>query len=246
MKIALGVARIKDKKKEENLIEILKLIKKACRSGCEAIFFGESSLNGFEGLTWNKNYDLENNAVSLDSEVIREIRELAGELKIITGVGYFEKVDEGEIYSSYLVVDKNGETLLNYRRISPGWREQDVDLTCYREGNETLELMLGKERFVLGVCGDIWDDKLCGEIRGKTAEKLLWPLYIDYSLYEWREVAESEYLERVKEVGKETFIINSYSDEKNGAKGGAFRINSKGEVVDKLEHGESGLLITHI
>jgi hypothetical protein len=51
------------------------------------------------------------------------------------GIGCIEK-DANKLYSSYLIINNNGNDLINYKRISKGWRTKNSDENFYKEGNK--------------------------------------------------------------------------------------------------------------
>ena len=58
----------------------------------DLILFGEAFLQGFDALTWNFKID-KNIAISKDSKVIKEIKEVCKEFKVSVSFGYFELFD---------------------------------------------------------------------------------------------------------------------------------------------------------
>ncbi len=71
-------------------------------------------------------------------------------------------------------------------------------------------------------------------------------LCIDYSVAKWETSAKQEYLERIRSVRKDTFIINSIQTKAGGANGGAHYIRGTGEPVAELPMGEEGILKLHV
>ena len=87
--------------------------------GMDLLVFGESFLQGFNGLTWDYEKD-KDIAISIDNHKIRSLRSLSSEKNIAISFGFFERF-ENNIYSSNLIIDKNGKVLDIYRRVSKTW-----------------------------------------------------------------------------------------------------------------------------
>ena len=97
----------------------------------DLILFGESFLQGFDALTWNFEID-KNIALSKDSKLIKEIKKLCKQFNVSVSFGYFELFDS-KIFSSQIVINKQGKIIFNYRRVSSGWRIKETD-DHYQEG----------------------------------------------------------------------------------------------------------------
>ena len=54
--------------------------------------------------------------------IIREICSMAKEYTIAVSFGFIEK-DGDVFFSSQMTIDKNGQIIDLYRRVSPGWKE---------------------------------------------------------------------------------------------------------------------------
>jgi len=105
----------------------------------DMLIFDESFLQGFEGLTWNYDEDIER-AVSLDGKEISQIKELAKGNNTAVSLGLIEK-ENGLIYSSNVAIDKNGKIADKFRRLSAGWKEPHAN-TKYSEGSSLNKFMI--------------------------------------------------------------------------------------------------------
>ncbi|HBY20287.1 MAG: hypothetical protein A2Y24_04915 [Clostridiales bacterium GWE2_32_10] len=241
MNIGLGVIKIVDFDVEGNIQRIEMAIKKVKEQGIDFLCFGEAVLNGFDGITWDLKKDLKNNAISQHSEVINKIKILAIENKIAIGVGYYEK-DGENIYDSYIIFGENGEKLINYRRVSKMWKPERVYGTNYQEGTKFETFEYKGKIFSIVICGDLWHEEHQQTIRNMEFDYLLWPLYISYSVEEWKENANKQYSEKVKLGNKNTFVINSWDDRIGMANGGAFYIKADGTIMKELPMLNEGIL----
>jgi predicted amidohydrolase len=241
MNLGLGVIKSVEFDIRNNMKNIQEAVRSAKENNIEFICFGETVLNGFDGLTWDIEEDLLKNAISQDSSVMNELRALAKENQIAIGLGYYEKYNNC-IYDSYIILDECGEKIINYRRVSETWKEPKAYGGNYREGENFLSFTYKDKTFALTICGDLWFDNYLKEIKKIKCDYLLWPLYIDYSLNEWESTAKQEYIDKVIRAEKNTFIINSWNEIVSQANGGAFYIKLDGKIEKKFPMLEEGIL----
>lgn len=156
MNIGLAAARFINNDINFNLDHCMDFIKKANKSDVDLVVFGETYLQGFESLVWEPEADL-TVGIERQSETMNALRRCCKEENTALGVGYIER-GGNELYSSYLVIDKNGSDLANYRRISGGWRIKDADAKTYREGTEFCVFEFMGYKMIAGLCGDFWTD----------------------------------------------------------------------------------------
>ena len=206
---------------------------KAVGDRVDLLCFGESFLQGFDSLSWSFDSD-KKTAVSQNTETMKSIRLLTKTYNCALAFGYFE-LSEDAIYSSYAVIN-DGEILHNYRRISTGWKECSLTDEHYREGNEISEFTLKDNNFMVGLCGDLWDEPA----RFKTEGILLWPVYVNFSLDEWTD-EETEYAKQAKDVAGTALMINSISKEPL-SHGGAF-IFSDGKLINEVIYDTENITI---
>jgi len=239
MKIGLVSDVFRDGNIEYNVNQIKKRLKEGSRKKIDLICFGESFLQGFDGLSWEYHEDL-SRACSQKDDIILSLREYASICKIALSFGYIEK-DEGTIYSSNMVISDDGQIINNYRRISPGWKEPMADTRYYKEGKGFSLFEYKGKKFTTAICGDLWNDKNIESIKQLKADCVLWPLYIDYSIEQWENGEKEEYALQVKEIPAPVLMINSHVDAENGAKGGCC-VFLDGHVLKELLMGNIGIL----
>lgn len=211
----------------------------------DLILFGESFLQGFDALTWNFEID-KNIACSKDSGIIKEIKQLCKKFKVSVSFGYFELFDS-KIFSSQIVINKQGKIIFNYRRVSGGWRIKETD-DHYQEGTSFSIFELDNKKFTLGLCGDLWDEENVNIVSNLSSDYLLWPVYTDFSYNKWNNVEKKEYAKQAKKFNKLTFYVNSYcldSDSNEIAKGGA-AIFKDGMIINEIPSGKEDVLIVKI
>lgn len=200
--------------------------------------FGESFLQGFDSLSWNYEVD-KNIAISIDSHHITEIAQCAKENSVAIAFGYPEYENE-KIYSSYLVISDSGEIIFNFRRVSEGWKFEGTDFH-YCEGDSFSKFLLKGSSFTVGLCGDLWYSENCEKVRSLNTDIVLWPVFTDYSLDAW-ESAKYEYEEQTKSIGENVLFINSLSNNKSIAHGGAIYFKN-GKLFSEILSGNEGILI---
>lgn len=235
-------ARIRDNKIEEQIKDMKYHLSN--NSNCDLLCFGEDYLHGFHGMSWEYNTDIKR-AITMDSQLIKEIRELAKNFNCAISFGYIEKFKE-KIYCSNIIIDNYGDIVDNYRRVSEGWKSNWSD-NRYSEGQSFQVFELNEKRFVTAICGDLWCDYLIKDMGtiSKDIDAILWPLYIDYTPESWILNAMQEYADQVSSISCPILMINSYSADKDEAKGGCCVFN-QGYILKELPIGEEGLLIVDL
>lgn len=206
--------------------------------GCDLVCFGESYLHGFEGLTWDYDEDIKR-AIRQDDPAILRIREMARQNRCGISFGFIEKTD-GMLYSSNMVVDRDGEIIDVFRRVSPGWKTK-IAGPEYQEGEGFHTFAYMGKKLVTAICGDIWHDHLLLELSKSDMDALLWPLYIDFSADEWLRTHETDYASRVQVLGCPALMVNSYVNDPKRSNGGCY-IFHHGKTIGSLPMGGTGIL----
>lgn len=236
MKLGLVSCLVKDNDIEHQLKQIERYT--SLNHNCDLICFGESFLQGFDGLTWNYGEDIER-AVAIDDAVIDAVRELAKTSNCGISFGFVER-DKSFLYSSNMVIDSYGEVVDVFRRITPGWKEPRAN-SMYKEGQEFHTFKYTDKVLGTAICGDIWDDHLLKCLEGMKMDALLWPVYIDYSVTQWNEMSQKEYAERTRNLPYPVLMINSFYEDNDRAKGGCY-VFHQNRIVQALPLGNTGVL----
>lgn len=241
MKIALASVGFITNDTAYNLEKIKTLIEKYA-SEVDLILFGESFLQGFECLSWDYTKDV-NIAVHQDSELINDIRAMCEINRVSVSFGYIEK-DENNLYSSQLTIDKNGETVDNFRRVSIGWKEPIADFH-YVEGKGFGQFTYLDKTVSVALCGDLWYEGNCIQMKNLDSDIVLWPVYTDFDSQEWNESMKYEYAEQAEKCGNKVLYVNSYCLDQNSqgiARGGA-ALFSQGKIESEIPAGIEGVLV---
>ena len=222
MKIGLATAVVTNNNMIKNSKTIKEYLRLAQSENVDLLLFGESFLQGFDALNFDVRYD-QKIVVSKDDKLIQDLQNDARELGVGLGFGYIEE-QEGKIYCSYLIFDKNGRELVNYRRIIDGWRFPNVDTDVYKEGEQLGVFEYQGCKFTIGLCGDFWDDQLVAKIPIDT-EIVLWPNFRTFDKDVWVTEEFDDYLKQAKKFAPNVCFVNSIChDEGSIAHGGAFAV----------------------
>jgi len=236
IKIGLASAKFINNDILSNTKNIFKFLSIAKKNDVGLVLFGESFLQGFECLNWKPENDLlvgiPKNDIKIDV-----FRDYCKNKKIALGFGYIER-DNKKLFSSYMIIDKNGNNLVNYRRISKGWRIKNCDIETYCEGVnfEIFEFM--GHKMSIGICGDFWEDQVI-RIFPKNIDTLLWPNFRT----DWEENEINLYIEHIKKRCRNVFFVNSICDEEiSKAIGGASAI-IENKLYSILDFNKEDILI---
>ncbi len=244
MNILLAAVGFKNNDIEFNKNQIINAIKN-CPDNIDLILFGESFLQGFDALTWNFNID-KNIAISQNDKIIEEICSYANKKGVAISFGYFELCNNS-IYSSQIVIDKFGEIIFNYRRISTGWKIKNAG-EHYKEGERFSTFNFENKSIVIALCGDLWYDENIVKIKTLNPEVILWPVYTDFNYEQWNNSTKYEYAKQSNLLSSNVLYINSYRLDKDDfeiARGGAV-LFSNGKIIDEIPAGKEGILIVHL
>ena len=236
MKIGLASYRCENRNTRFNISQIGRAMKEA-RGKADLLCFGEAFLQGFDSLCWDYGKDRDM-AVEQSSETIGHLQKLTVQYGTALLTGYIEK-DQDRLYSSCIVL-AGGRTVQNYRRISRGWKEYSKTDCHYCEGNKTEAFELQGKKIMISLCGDLWDYPE----RFKTEHLLIWPVYVNYTLEEWKNGTLNEYAEQALLASKDTLMINPI-DRNPVNHGGSFRFQN-GTVTDSIPFDDEQILVVDI
>lgn len=236
MKIGLVAGIMRENQLENQLAEIESYMRQC--SGYDLICFGESFLQGFEGLTWDFTQDRSRGLLA-DSAPIHRLVHMAEAYECGVSFGFIER--EGEVlYSSYMVINKRGKVVDLFRRVSDGWKEPHADLH-YQEGDGFHFYRVNGQTLATAICGDLWAEENIAALGKLQYDLLLLPLYVDYSAADWENKTRAEYAAQAAKVGKPVLMVNSWVEKPGRAKGGS-AVFENGEVVAELPIGAPGIL----
>ena len=235
MKIGLACYEFRNGNIGFNLFQMQRGLFEARENGADMLCFGEAFLQGFDAMSFSYERDCDT-AISQDDERMHRLEEYSTNAGVDLAFGYYERAGEA-VYSSYAVII-DGRLAHNYRRISTGWKESFAGKE-YREGDSVCEFEYRGQNFMLALCGDMWDMPE----RFKTDGVLIWPVYVNFSLDEWRKY-ENEYAEQSLLAANKALLVNPISHDPEPI-GGAFLFEN-GRIVQRLDYGEEGLLFVEL
>ena len=240
MKIGLVSSLMKDNDITHQVQEMENYLKQYKHH--DLLCFGESYLQGFEGLTWEYEEDLKR-AIDVKGSIMEKIKGLSKTYNCGLSFGFIEK-ENHKLFNSNIVINNNGELVNLFRRVSKGWKES-IATESYLEGTDFHAFTYNEKVFATAVCGDVWDDTFLKELSTLRLDALLWPLYIDFSISSWQEQFLKEYKERISDLPYDVYMINSYVEDKNRANGGCY-VFRDGQIKDELPMGQLGVLSVEI
>lgn len=155
------------------LHEVIVFIEAASKEGCELIVFPEAAIGSIDLCGYYKD-DVEL-GVKHNGKVLREIQNTAKRCHIAVGIGFLESYI-GTLYDSYMLINKQGDPFLHYRRISPGWKASEYDNKIYCCGTEVMfaDTEWGKVSVLL--CGDLFDAGVREKLIGKDLRFIVHPM----------------------------------------------------------------------
>lgn len=244
MKINLMSLAFKTKDLEGNKKIIIKSMREYARKA-DLLVFGESFLHGFEALSWDYEKD-KAIAIGLDDDIIKEIKLAARENSIAVSFGMIEKMDEA-LYSSQITIDKAGEVIDVFRRVSDGWKETIAD-AHYNEGDGFHTFDFEGKKILVGICGDFWHDELIEKAAAIEKDIVLWPVYTDFEPRVWNKEEKFEYAKQAVKLKAPVLYVNSVCydfDEPYISKGGACHFDG-GKIINELPSGDEAVLAIDI
>lgn len=211
----------------------------------DIVIFGEAFLQGFYSATFDVEHDAKI-AISQNDPIIKEICSIAREHAIAVSFGFIEKTDKC-FYSSQITINKEGNVIDVYRRVSPGWKETFAN-EQYCEGNGFHTFLFKEKNVVIGLCGDLWIDDNIAKIKRLNPDVVFWPVYTDFNFNEWNKSIKYEYANQAKKVCNTTLYVNSYCIDMDGeeiAKGGS-ALFMNGFINKEIPSGKEDILFVEI
>ncbi len=236
---------------EENLAHIEVMINEAADAGAQLILFPETALTGLINND-DPAHDLPLGQ-PIPGPATRRLGDLARDRGIYVAIGLFE-LDGGRLYDSAILIDPAGEIVLQYRRISRGWRSPRADPAAYGEGDTITKVETPHGSFAFLICGDLGDDELLDRVRALDVDWLLFPFARNfndnsYDQERWDRDEEPWYRAQAARTGSTTLMVNYLADpawEPDRVFGGALVVAPSGEAIAKLRLGQAGLLVVDL
>ena len=210
MKIGLACVELKNNDLNFNLNNLVKTLAVASKHQVDLVLFGAQYLQGPLSLMDK------DKALSIDSQLLFQIKLASTYYNCAVGVGYNQKIDE-DIHESYIVINAQGNVI--YQHL------QDSGFTL---NDKHFEVHLEHEPNV------------------KTDSIVIWPLFTNSTPKEWFNTHLSEMREKASQMSEETIAVNSFNHHPGTrAYGGAFHLKNNQFVVNQPMEQE-GLSIIEI
>jgi N-carbamoylputrescine amidase len=236
---------------DENVDAVCAALGDAAEGGADLVVFPETALTGID-IRNEAEHDLTMGLAIPGPETDR-IAKSVRRHGVLAAVGTLERAGSA-LYDSALLLGPDGETLLHYRRVDPGWRYPTSDPAVYREGTEVLAAETDLGRIAILLCGDLFNDEVVDRLRAADPDLLLFPYARCHdgergTLDWWREEGEAEYLERAALTGATVLAANLHepgADDPCPAYGGAFVVGAGGRLLARRPPGPPGLLVVDL
>lgn len=235
MKLGLAAYEFRNGEVSFNLAQIERAMKSA-QGKADLLCFGEAFLQGFDSLSWNYETD-KDIAIERDSALMKELSAMTLQYGIDLLFGYLER-DGETIYSSCAVLEQ-GKLSYNYRSVTKNWKEYSLTDHHYREGDETDGFSYRDRRITIALCGDLW---ICPK-RFHSGDLLIWPVYVNFDVEEWKE-QEPEYAKQAALACGKTLMVNSITRTPL-SHGNAFFFQN-GQVISKLLYDTEDILFVEL
>ncbi len=231
-----------------NQRRILRLAEEAVTKGAGFIVFPEAAATGLVN-TGEPEHDLKI-AEKIGGPRNSEWQDFARKNETYFAAGLLEKED-GRMYDSGVLFDPQGELILHYRRIHPGWRWPDDDPQIYCTGKDlpVVETDIGKVGML--ICGDLWNDDIITRFAGQKPDYLLYPFLRSLK----KNVVVNDvwphelqcYCQRWKQTNALTLAMNLYGGpEPERAIGGAWCVARDGGIINSLPVLREGILLVDL
>lgn len=246
MHIALAAIYFKNGDLDYNLKAVSKTLAKL-EGKVDFVIFGETFLQGFDGVSWDYEKDYPN-MLSLDDLRIVRIQKLVKKHHLAVCIGLYENY-QGSYYDSQITMDQDGNIINVYRRISETWKEKFVTDKRYAEGDHFSSFELLGKTFMVAICGDLWFDDILKKAQAVPSDYLIWPVYLDYNSDTWNKEEKYAYAKQAALLSRPTLLVNCLAIDKDDisyySKGGACYFN-RGKIIQEIPSGNEGILIVEI
>lgn len=234
----------------ENFYHIAEALKEATANGADLVLFPEAALTGLINND-DPAHDLPLGH-SIPGPVVNDLCRLSREATVWMGIGLLERSGD-RLYDTAILIDPGGEIRLQHRRIQPQWHGRRADPRVYCEGSEITTCQTPFGTFAFLICGELFDDGIMARLKAVRPDWLLFPFARCFSPdcpsgVVWERHEERLYLERVKEAGVTTLMVNYLAKEhlNGGGFGGAMVVSGDGVVIHRLPLETPGILYVEL
>ena len=244
MKVALASFMF-SKNLDENVEKVRTLTMEAAEKSAEMVCFPECALTGLP----TEDYEVDRTlATEIPGHLADRLGAIARKFRIYMAIGLLER-DDGRLYDTAVLFDRDGDILLKYRRISSGWHSRNVPATLYCEGDSFETAEIQGIRFGFLICGDLFEPEAFRLAQEARPDVLIVPLsrsfeHGEYDVERWNREEKWVYARQVAKVGITSLLINALEPKEfGGSFGGLMVIDSDGEILAETLIGRPNLLI---
>lgn len=235
MRAALIPLRTFPRQVEANFAEIERRLEEAVCFAPDLICLPECALTGY----LYEQADFDRFAEPLTGPGVRRLAGLARRFGVFLCAGWLERAPEG-VYNAALLLDRRGDLVLHHRKI-----EEQPPFLCGQtvRGAETELGRLG-----LLICGDLFNEQVLAQVE-RSLDLLLLPMSRSFDgrspdRLRWETEERPVYLDRVRQAGVKTLIVNALEVlEAQAAFGGALAVGADGTLLAESPHGTDELLL---
>jgi N-carbamoylputrescine amidase len=249
VRIALAVTEVTCDR-ERNLAQMLTCIREAAGTGAHLVLFAEAAPTGLV----NNDDPVHDSAIAepIPGPTIDALSQCAKETGIYAATGTLER-DGGSLYDTAVLIDRGGQVILKYRRISPRWHGSRADPAVYKHGDSIprVETPLGSFAFL--ICGDLFEEDLTGRVKALNVDWLLYPFarcfnHGSYDQARWDRKEKLESARRAAMTGAVCLMVNYLADRESdgGSFGGVLAVGRDGSIVAEVPLGKPEMLVVEV
>jgi NAD+ synthase (glutamine-hydrolysing) len=225
-----------------NLRKIIEYVKTAKGLEADIVVFPELAICGYppEDLLLKKHF-VKDNLKALDS-----IIENTSDITAIVGFADRRSVKNFTLYNAAAVIHNGGLKGVYHKRALPNYGVFD-EKRYFTPGNENFIFTLGRLKFGITICEDIWENKGPYKVQAELGAKLLINISASPYYAGKRETRKKMLAERAKST--KTFIC--YANLLGGQDelvfdGGSFIFNPQGELIASGEQFEEDMVVADL
>ncbi len=183
--------------------------------------------------------DLRRFAEPIPGPMTEQLGRLATEYATWLCAGLIE-IDGRRFFDTAVLFDRSGHIVHVHRKVN-----EKAPFSC-GEAFHTVETELG--RLAIVICGDLFAEGLPAQL-GRPVDLLLVPMARSFDgqspdAARWEQEERAVYLDRVREVGVRTALVNALEvGTENASFGGAMIVAPEGRLLGETAHGADAALV---
>ncbi len=233
MRFCLIPLHITPGESQKNLMAFLDLLPEIARHQPDLICLPECT---FSGYLFSED-ELARFAETVPGHLTRQVAKVAKQFQVAVCFGMIE-VEQGTFYNTQLLFDRTGTLCAQQRKIS--------EKPPFTAENKIKAFHFGSVDLALVTCGDLFEPELSVKMDLRP-NVILTAMSRSFTgrlpdPVRWEQLERQVYLERVKQLGITTLIVNALEAGADGSFGGALVIDHLGHLLAESPHGSDQLL----